>query len=368
MREQKARGTLTGAWSPGHPGAVLMLEVADAEAAARVLAGFPAGRGGPDQHRGHPAAAHRPVRPGRALPRPGRTGPSRLPEGVTRQRKSVPLSPPAGPARVQCPARPRQDPASTPTRGSRSSQRGRYQFRSPSRAMAAGSSTLRITVASISTATASPTPACLRSSEASVPNRAKTHTMTSGGGGDDAGGTAQRLPDRLPGRLAAGHRLLDAAEDEHVVVHGQAEQDHEQEQRQPGGDRCRRSGSAGPARPSGAGRPAPARRTRRPPTADSAPGAVSGTITRPEHDQQQAEGQHEHERDRIRQAVADLAGEVDVLSGCPGHEGLGAGDVPDGLGDERMAQRLDRQAAGRVGAVTGQRKARARRRCGRCSR
>ena len=41
LREQKARGTLTGAWSPGHPGAVLMLEVADAEAAAAVLSGFP---------------------------------------------------------------------------------------------------------------------------------------------------------------------------------------------------------------------------------------------------------------------------------------------------------------------------------------
>ena len=41
MREQKACGTLTGAWSLDHPGAVLMLEVADAAAAAEVLAGFP---------------------------------------------------------------------------------------------------------------------------------------------------------------------------------------------------------------------------------------------------------------------------------------------------------------------------------------
>ncbi len=41
MREQKAHGILTGAWSPGHPGAVLMLEVPDAEAATRILAGFP---------------------------------------------------------------------------------------------------------------------------------------------------------------------------------------------------------------------------------------------------------------------------------------------------------------------------------------
>jgi len=41
MREQKARGILTGAWSPGRPGAVLMLEAADAEAAGQILAGFP---------------------------------------------------------------------------------------------------------------------------------------------------------------------------------------------------------------------------------------------------------------------------------------------------------------------------------------
>jgi hypothetical protein len=41
LREQKKHGTLTGAWSPGHPGAVLLLEVADAEAAARIVADFP---------------------------------------------------------------------------------------------------------------------------------------------------------------------------------------------------------------------------------------------------------------------------------------------------------------------------------------
>jgi hypothetical protein len=41
MREQKDRGTLTGAWSLDHPGAVLILEAADAAAAAGILAGFP---------------------------------------------------------------------------------------------------------------------------------------------------------------------------------------------------------------------------------------------------------------------------------------------------------------------------------------
>jgi hypothetical protein len=41
MREQRARGALTGAWSLDQPGAVLMLEAADAAAAAGILAGFP---------------------------------------------------------------------------------------------------------------------------------------------------------------------------------------------------------------------------------------------------------------------------------------------------------------------------------------
>jgi hypothetical protein len=41
MREQKARGTLTSAWSLDYPGAVLILEAADAAAAAGILAGFP---------------------------------------------------------------------------------------------------------------------------------------------------------------------------------------------------------------------------------------------------------------------------------------------------------------------------------------
>jgi muconolactone delta-isomerase len=41
MREQKALGTLTGAWTPGHPGAILMLEVPDAEAADQLLGTFP---------------------------------------------------------------------------------------------------------------------------------------------------------------------------------------------------------------------------------------------------------------------------------------------------------------------------------------
>jgi muconolactone delta-isomerase len=41
LRELKANGTLVDAWSPGHPGAVLVLHTADAEQAARILAELP---------------------------------------------------------------------------------------------------------------------------------------------------------------------------------------------------------------------------------------------------------------------------------------------------------------------------------------
>ena len=41
LREQKANGTLTGAWSSGRPGAVLMLEAADEDETASILATFP---------------------------------------------------------------------------------------------------------------------------------------------------------------------------------------------------------------------------------------------------------------------------------------------------------------------------------------
>jgi hypothetical protein len=41
LREHKANGTLTGAWSPGRPGAVLMLETADEVETASLIATFP---------------------------------------------------------------------------------------------------------------------------------------------------------------------------------------------------------------------------------------------------------------------------------------------------------------------------------------
>jgi muconolactone delta-isomerase len=41
LRDLKARGILVGAWSPGRPGAVLVLDVPDEPEAARLVAEFP---------------------------------------------------------------------------------------------------------------------------------------------------------------------------------------------------------------------------------------------------------------------------------------------------------------------------------------
>ncbi len=46
LRELKGSGTLAGAWSPGRPGAVLMLEVTDETEAARITAGLPLAQAG----------------------------------------------------------------------------------------------------------------------------------------------------------------------------------------------------------------------------------------------------------------------------------------------------------------------------------
>jgi hypothetical protein len=46
LRELKSNRVLTGAWSPGHPGAVLMLDVPGEAEAARLTAGLPLAQAG----------------------------------------------------------------------------------------------------------------------------------------------------------------------------------------------------------------------------------------------------------------------------------------------------------------------------------
>ena len=69
----------------------------------------------------------------------------------------------------------------------RRSTAGAHQFHRPSSVIAAGSSTARTNVASISTAAASPTPICLNSGALSVAKIANTATMTDRRAGHRAG-------------------------------------------------------------------------------------------------------------------------------------------------------------------------------------
>ena len=87
--------------------------------------------------------------------------------GSARPLRQCPLS---GSGRApRAPARARgRSPSSAGPFGSHSSQLGRYQFQSPSSFIAAGSSTPRTSVASISTAAARPTPNCFMSMNESV--------------------------------------------------------------------------------------------------------------------------------------------------------------------------------------------------------
>ena len=97
----------------------------------------------------------------------------------------------------------------------------------------AGSSTARTIVASMRIATARPTPICLKSMELSVAKIAEHGDHHDRRAGHRAGRGLDAVRDRVLGLHAAVDRLADPAEDEHVVVHRQAEQDHEQEHRQP---------------------------------------------------------------------------------------------------------------------------------------
>ena len=77
------------------------------------------------------------------------------------------------------PAAPRDAPTlCRSNRGSHSSQRGRYQFHSPSSFITAGSSTARTMVASIRIAAARPKPICLMSSVRRLTKIANTATIT----------------------------------------------------------------------------------------------------------------------------------------------------------------------------------------------
>ena len=119
----------------------------------------------------------------------------------------------------------------TATRGSHSSQLGRYQFQSPSSFMLAGSKTARMIVASIKTAAAKPDAELLQQVERQGDEDREDEHHHDRGARHDAGCGLDPVLDRLVRRHALIDALADAADDEDVVVHRQSEQDHEQEHR-----------------------------------------------------------------------------------------------------------------------------------------
>ena len=91
-------------------------------------------------------------------------------------------------------------------------------------------------VASIRIATARPTPISLKSMKERVANTLNTRTITIAALVTVPARAGDALADRVLGGHAPVVQLPDPGQDEHVVVHREPEQDHEQEQGQPVGD------------------------------------------------------------------------------------------------------------------------------------
>ena len=127
--------------------------------------------------------------------------------------------------------------------------------------------------------------------------------------------------------------LPHAGEQEHLVVHRQAEDDGEQHHRHPRLDRRRLHAGE-------VAEPAPLEQRHD----DAVGGADRQQVhdhglerheQRPEHDHQQQERQREHGAEEVRQARREVVGEVDVDG-----DGAGDGDVDaGGLLDRRAARR-----------------------------
>ena len=153
------------------------------------------------------------------------------------------------------------------------------------------------------------------------------------GAGHDAGRALDAVGDRVVVAHAAVHGFADAAEDEHVVVHRQAEQDHEQEQRDPGGDAADRLEVEQLL----------AVAVLEDEHEDAVGGADRQQVEddrldrhddRAERDQQQDEREAEHEQEHDRRARHQDVDEVLRAGGHAGHGDLGAGQLADGGRDD----------------------------------
>ena len=187
--------------------------------------------------------------------------------------------------------------------------------------MVAGTRTMRTMVASSSTATARPRPNSLSWRSSPSTKLPKTQTMISAAAVMTRAVTAR--PSATADCVVAGPvvLLLDAGEEEHLVVHRQAEHDGEQHHRHPGLDRT------GPVDADQVLRPAPLEDRDHDPVGRADRQQVDDhRLERhqeaAEHQHQQQERQHQHRGHDQREAIGQERREVDVGGGEAAHLGV----------------------------------------------
>ena len=230
---------------------------------------------------------------------------------------------------------------SPPIRGSHSSQLGRYQFQSPSSFIAAGSITPRMIVASIRTATARPSPSSLKSRKLSVTKTRKTPTITAAALVTVPAVVAMPCCTASSVLMPAVVELPDAGQDEHVVVHREPEQDHEQEQRQPVRDPAVR-GEAEQALAVAVLEHEHEHAVGRPDRQQVQQDRLDRDHDRAERDQHQQEREPEHEREDQRQPAVEVGPEVLGRRRVAGHVDAGPLDLAHGRRHDVVAQLVER--------------------------
>ena len=285
-----------------------------------------------------------PVEPSRVTVRTGRVSqrrhlsapqpvgcPPGTPDGLRVRRGSAPaLGPPPGAGRRRSGwAGPvRSSPSRTPKRSQkRTSGAGAHQFQRPSSRIVAGTSSARTIVASMTTATASPTPIIWMKL---MPLVAKAPTTTT----KSSAALVMMRPVRCSPRETASvvvpgavPLLADAAQQEHLVVHREAERHREHQHRLRRLEGARRGESEQPLEVALLEPPdqdAERRRQRQHVHHDR----LERQHDRPERQEEQHEGHDDDVAERPGQAVADPVQQVDQAGGLPRHRTSSAVATP----------------------------------------
>jgi hypothetical protein len=151
---------------------------------------------------------------------------------------------------------------------------------------------------------------------------AKTENMMIAAAETTRAEEAKPASDGVPGRGAVDVGFAHAGDEEDLVVHGQAEEDAHDDDRQEADDRARRVDAQGARRSSPSWKtrttvPKEAKTERRKP-----PVALSGTAIGAEDHHEQDDGESDDEDAEGQQRLAELVGDVDLDRGGAGDGGV----------------------------------------------